>query len=193
MRKWRGLSVSQFLALGGLGFEERCSHQCRRSLGPHDPSASSCCGHQNCACSGSGVRFTSVGRSQTCSSGAGEGWWICGAVLARIDSRATPSSREPEFHEPGGPRAGWQHEAANRVERQFRTTSVSPLLSPSRRAMLRSKSGPAAGVVLCFTPSSLDAFPARFVPCPSAALCSSLTFDFAQLPVWFWPPPGSVL
>ena len=54
-----------------------------------------------------------------------------------------PPPGEPEFHEPGGPRGGWQHEAASRVERQFRTTSVLPLLSPSRRVMLRSQSGPA--------------------------------------------------
>ena len=30
-----------------------------------------------------------------------------------------PEPREPELHEPGGQRAGWQHEAASRVERPF--------------------------------------------------------------------------
>ena len=31
-----------------------------------------------------------------------------------------PDSREPEDYEPGVSRQGWQHEAASRVERQFR-------------------------------------------------------------------------
>ena len=65
-----------------------------------------------------------------------------------------PPPREPEFHEPGGPRARWQHEAASRAERQFRTTSVLQQLSPSKRAMLRSQSGPAAGVAFSALPSS---------------------------------------
>ena len=124
---------------------ERCSHQCRRPSGkldrhPVHETPASCCGHQNCASSRMGGRFTSVGRSQT-------SWSALTAGLR-------PAPREPEFHEPGGPRAGWQHEAANRVERQFRATSVLPLLSPSRRAMLRSQSGPAAGVVFFALPSA---------------------------------------
>ena len=96
-----------------------------------------------------------------------------------------PPPREPEFHEPGGPRAGWQHEAASSVERQFRTMSVLPLLSPTGRAMLRSQSGPAAGVAFSALPSSPLT---RFQPALFRVLlqrrCSSLTFDFAQLPVW---------
>ena len=92
-----------------------------------------------------------------------------------------PPPREPEFHEPGGPRAGWQHEAASRMERQFRTTSVLPQVSPTRRAMIRSQSQ-RQGCVLCFPLFSFDAFPASFVPCPSATTpCSSLTFDFAHV------------
>ena len=82
-----------------------------------------------------------------------------------------PEPREPEHHEPGAQRAGWQHEAASCVERHYRATSILPHLSPARRAMLRSQSGP---------------------PFPSFAL------DQAYLPVWpstrrLWPPPCSLL
>ena len=139
---------------GRVGFEERCSHQCRRSLGKLGRTLPMI--HQRhpvVACSGTGGRFTNVGRSQTSTSGTGGGQWICGAVMARVDSWLRPP-REPEFHETGGPRVGWQHEAASCVERQFRTTSVPPLHSPSRRAMLRSRSGPAAGVAFSALPSS---------------------------------------
>ena len=44
----------------------------------------------------------------------------------------------------GAQRAGWQHEAASCVERHCRATSILPHLSPTRRAMLRSKSGPSS-------------------------------------------------
>ena len=61
---------------------------------------------------------------------------------------------EPELHEPGGQRAGWQHEAASRVERQFRATHILPHLTPTRQAMLRSQSGPVAGIPFSVVPSS---------------------------------------
>ena len=48
---------------------------------------------------------------------------------------------EPEAHEPGCSRQGWQHEAASRVEEEFRE-ALFPDLSPSRQALLRSQSGP---------------------------------------------------
>ena len=57
-----------------------------------------------------------------------------------------PEPREPELHEPGCWRAGWQHEAASRVERHFRAEHILPHLTPTRRAMLRSQSGPVAGI-----------------------------------------------
>ena len=65
-----------------------------------------------------------------------------------------PEPREPELHEPGGQRVGWQHEAASRVERQFRATHILPHLTPTRRAMLRSQSGPVAGIPFSVAPSS---------------------------------------
>ena len=55
-----------------------------------------------------------------------------------------PPDREPEEHEPGGIRRGWQHEASSRLEQ-----------GGSKRAMVRSQSGPGAGVAFSTTPSSL--------------------------------------
>ena len=176
------LSASLPLALGGLGLEERCSHQCHRSLGKlgrhpaHDPPASSCCGHQNCACSSTGSRFTSVGRSQTSSSGTGRGpraEWAKGWMATRSgQSRGEAVPNNVGFTTAFTVKKG-------HVEVPERTSGRS--------------------CFLCFPLFSLAAFPANFVPCSSAATpCSSLTFDFAQLPVWpssrrLWPPPGSVL
>ena len=47
-----------------------------------------------------------------------------------------PEPREPELHEPGGQRTGWQHEAANRVERCFRGHVHSATPQPHEAAML---------------------------------------------------------
>ena len=58
---------------------------------------------------------------------------------------------EPEEFEPGGCRHGWQHEAASRVERQHRGRLI-PRLPQHEIAMLRSQSGPLAGVPLSTTP-----------------------------------------
>ena len=66
-----------------------------------------------------------------------------------------PPLREPEHHKPGGTRAGWQHEAASRVDRQFRTDVLLPQMSAQQRAMLRSQSGPVAGVLFSTAPPSL--------------------------------------
>ena len=65
-----------------------------------------------------------------------------------------PEPREPELHEPGGQRAGWQHEAASRVERHFRAEHILAHLTLTRRAMLRSQSGPVAGIPFSVAPSS---------------------------------------
>ena len=65
-----------------------------------------------------------------------------------------PPPREPEEFEPGSQRAGWQHEASTRVEREFRRSSVLNHMSRRDRALLRSQSGPVAGVALSTTPSS---------------------------------------
>ena len=56
-----------------------------------------------------------------------------------------PEQREPEDHEPGSSRAGWQHEASRRVEQDFRASCLFPHMSPSERG---------AGVALLTSPSS---------------------------------------
>ena len=75
-------------------------------------------------------------------------WWVA------LQEGLCPPLREPEHHEPGGTRAGWQHEAASRVERQFRTEVLLPQMSAQQWAMLRSQSGPVAGVPFSTAPSS---------------------------------------
>ena len=60
---------------------------------------------------------------------------------------------------PGGSRArgtrgGWQHEAASRVERNFRDRRLMPLMSRSDQALLRSQSGPFAGMALSAAPTN---------------------------------------
>ena len=167
---------------GWVGFEERCSHQCRRSLGKlgrhlaHDPPASS----------GTGGRFTSVGRSQTSSSGAGGGQWICGAILARVDSRAAPSTERARV-----PRAGWSkgwmatRSCKSRGEAVPNNVGFTTAFTVKKGHVEVPEWTGGRSCLLCFALFSPDAFPASFVPCPSAATpCSSLTFDFAQLPVW---------
>ena len=66
-----------------------------------------------------------------------------------------PEQREPEVHEPGSSRAGWQHEASSRVQQDFRASCLFPHMSPSERALVRSQSEPGAGVALLTSPSSL--------------------------------------
>ena len=63
-----------------------------------------------------------------------------------------PPELEPDDFEPGGCRGGWQHEGSTRVERQYRR-SLMARLTDSERTMLRSQSGPLAGVPLSTTPS----------------------------------------
>ena len=116
---------------------------------------------------------------------------------AALQEGLRPPPREPEHHEPGGTRAGWQHEAASRVE-QFRTEVLFPQMSAQQRAMLRSQSGPVAGVPFSTAPSSplTRTEPALFAP--AALPVSSFTLDRSQLSVWpspphFWPPPDSLL
>ena len=95
-----------------------------------------------------------------------------------------PPRREPEEFEPGGCRHGWQHEAASRVERQHRGRLM-PCLPHQQRAMLRSQSGPLAGVPLSTTPcnflSRIDSHLFRVLllrpPFTTSPLCTSV-------PVW---------
>ena len=71
-----------------------------------------------------------------------------------LEAGLRPPPREPEEFEPGCQRAGWQHETSSRVEREFRRNSVLNRMSGRDRALLRSQSGPVAGVSLSSTPSS---------------------------------------
>ena len=70
-----------------------------------------------------------------------------------VATGAKPEAREPEDYEPGGVRAGWQHEAASRVERHFRDVQVFHrwrLLG----AIVRSQDGPGAGLLFACCPTS---------------------------------------
>ena len=64
-----------------------------------------------------------------------------------------PPMREPDDFEPGDKRHGWQHEAASRIERQHRGRLM-PRFAEQEQALLRSQSGPLAGVAFSTTPSS---------------------------------------
>ena len=68
---------------------------------------------------------------------------------------ARPPPRDPEDHEPGCPRQGWQHEASSRVEQHFRALDLLPRLTDTGKTMFRSQSGPGAGAFLSTTPANL--------------------------------------
>ena len=59
----------------------------------------------------------------------------------------------PPLDDPGGWRTGWQHEAASRVERHFRDTSLMPRLNDTEKGLLRSQSGPLSGAALTTAPT----------------------------------------
>ena len=69
----------------------------------------------------------------------------------------------PSFHdiEPGVPTHGWQFFAARAIEEHFVSSSIVPRLSPTESALLRSQSGPMAGLPFSVVPSSSFA---RFCP-----------------------------
>ena len=100
--------------------------------------------------------------------------------LALADGQRPPR-RDPDDSEPGDFRHGWQHETSSRVKRQHREVLL-PRLTDSERAMLRSQSGPLAGVPLSTTPShSLNRFPLVPGPLapplapPSPSICTSVS------------------
>ena len=70
-----------------------------------------------------------------------------------LGARAPP--REPDDYEPGSQRAGWQHEAASRVDRHFRDDVLFTTLPSSTRALIRSQAGPMGGMALSATPTSM--------------------------------------
>ena len=63
-----------------------------------------------------------------------------------------PEDRDPEDCEPGGIRAGWQHEAASRVEQQFREGLFEHM--EVRKALVRSQGGPGAGLPCTTSPTN---------------------------------------
>ena len=65
-----------------------------------------------------------------------------------------PPSHVPEDREPGGFQHGWQHEAVSRVERHFRDRILMTRLAEHEMALLRSQSGPYAGMALSVAPAS---------------------------------------
>ena len=72
-------------------------------------------------------------------------------VLKHLHGKRTqslrPLSRDPADTESGGPKHGWQHEAASRVERHLRDV-IMPTLADHEKALMRSQSGPCEGVAL---------------------------------------------
>ena len=71
-----------------------------------------------------------------------------------LSTGVRPATREPDEFELGGIRQGWQHEAASRVEQQFRDQVLFERLPASARALMRSQAGPGAGTALPVVPTS---------------------------------------
>ena len=152
------LSASLPLALGGLGLR----------------SAVRTCAAADWA---SWADTLPMGRSQTSSSGTGGGQWICGAIMARLDSRAAPSTEGARV-----PRAGWAKgwmatrsckPRGEAVPNNVGFTTAFPV-TKGHVEVPEWTSG--RSCLLCFARFSPDAFPASFVPCPLAATpCSSFT------------------
>ena len=92
---------------------------------------------------------------------------------------ARPPPRDPEDHEPGCPRQGWQHEASSRVEQHFRALDLLPRLTDTEKTMLRSQSGPGAGAFLSTTPANpltrIDSFSFRTLLCRRLRLAIPLS------------------
>ena len=65
---------------------------------------------------------------------------------------ARPARREPEDHEPGTVRRGWQHEAASVVEERAREAMFTRV-SDQVKALVRSQGGPGAGAPFTATPT----------------------------------------
>ena len=128
--KWR--------ALGGLGLAQRSQDQRLSFLGqlggrtPDDPCQ------------------TPRGRKPFC---CGVG---CSGGLPSWEALATGARRairEPDEFEPGGLRQGWQHEAASRVEQEFRDQVLFERLLAQDRAMILSQAGPGAGTAFSVVPT----------------------------------------
>ena len=62
----------------------------------------------------------------------------------------------PADSDPSDWRTGWQHEAASRVEAHHRASVIFPGVDERERALLRSQSGPLAGVPFSTVPRNFD-------------------------------------
>ena len=79
-----------------------------------------------------------------------------------FEAGVRPEDRDPEDCEPGGIRSGWQHEAASRVEQQFRE-GLFEHKPVSRKALVRSQGGPGAGLTFTTCPTNfLTTFTPQF-------------------------------
>ena len=119
----------------------------------------------------------------------GEHW-----QLVSVRHLGSPRSLNPGARELVG-----NSEASSRVEREFRRSSVLNRMSGGDRALLRSQSGPVAGVSLVLNPLfTVDTDGARSVQgVASAASCPPVAPCKPYLPVWpstrrLGPPPCSV-
>ena len=65
---------------------------------------------------------------------------------------ARPLPREPDQFEPGGQRAGWQHEGSARLEEAFREYLFA-VMTDSENALVRSQGGPGAGAAFSACPT----------------------------------------
>ena len=73
---------------------------------------------------------------------------------AELAAGVRPPLRNIEDFEPAGHRTGWQHEAAARTEWAFREQDLIHRMGEQARALLRSQSGPAAGMSFATVPSN---------------------------------------
>ena len=107
---------------------------------------------------------------------------------------ARPARREPEDHEPGTVRRGWQHVAASVVEERAREAMFTRV-SDQVKAIIRSQGGPGAGALL-HSNANLQGNDHPFPPVSSSL--ASQTSSAASprgscMPMWpsprlLWPP-----
>ena len=82
--------------------------------------------------------------------------WVLTHHLGKLFAKGCdPRALEPDETEPGIARGGWQHEAASRVELQFRQEVLFERMGSTDRATLRSQGGSGAGLALTVSPTTL--------------------------------------
>ena len=105
---------------------------------------------------------------------------------SELAAGARPPSREPEYHEPGAPRQGWQHEAAVCVERRYRDDSLFSRMTALEKAMVRSQAGPQCWCgVVNISLFSVESYRVTVVSgAPATSPLSPTSFVQPHLPVW---------